>query len=122
MEVEELNHVAIYVKDVAASSRFYGEVLELKPLPRPAFDFPGAWFRLGSRQELHLIGNRQEDLIFLKRHHFALKIKSAREAEEFLQRKGVKFTGPKARPDGAIQIFLQDPDGYFIELFEFNEK
>lgn len=122
MEIEELNHVAIYVKDVAASSRFYREVLKLKPLDRPDFDFPGAWFRLGSRQELHLIGNRQEELIFHKRHHFALKIKSARETEEFLQRRGVKFTGPKARPDGAVQIFLQDPDGYFIELFEFNGK
>ncbi len=120
MEIEELNHVAIYVKDVALSIRFYGEVLELAPLPRPAFNFPGAWFRLGASQELHLIGNRQEDLVFLKRHHFALKVKSAREAEAFLQRKGVAFTGPKPRPDGAMQIFLQDPDGYFIELFSFN--
>ena len=120
MEIEELNHVAICVKDVARSSRFYEEVLALKALPRPAFDFPGAWFRLGARQELHLIGNRQEELVFLKRHHFALKVKSAREAVEQLQKKGVNFTGPKSRPDGATQIFLQDPDGYFIELFEFN--
>lgn len=119
MEIEELNHVAIYVKDVERSSIFYQEVLGLKPLPRPAFDFPGAWFRLGSTQELHLIGNRQEELVFLKRHHFALKVKSAKEAEEELIRKGVSFTGPKARPDGALQIFLQDPDGYFIELYEF---
>lgn len=121
MEIEELNHVAIYVKDVAVSSRFYQEVLDLEPLPRPDFDFPGAWFRLGGRQELHLIGNRQEDLIFHRRHHFALKIKSAQVAEEFLLKKGVKFTGPKSRPDGAVQIFLQDPDGYFIELFQFNK-
>lgn len=119
MDIEELNHVAIYVKDLEASYRFYHETLELEPLPRPAFDFPGAWFRLGTHQELHLIGERKELLTLNKRHHFALKVKSVKQAEELLKQKEVKFTGPKPRPDGAIQIFLQDPDGYFIELFEF---
>lgn len=119
MEIEELNHVAIYVKDVSASITFYQKLLESEQLPRPAFSFPGAWFRLGTRQELHLIGNRQEELTFHRRHHFALKIKSIQKAEEHLRNKGIEFSGPKPRPDGALQIFLQDPDGYHIELFEF---
>ena len=119
MDIEELNHVAIYVKDVEKSSRFYLDVLSLELIPRPAFDFPGAWFRLGTSQELHLIGNRREELSLHKRHHFALKVKSAKDAEEQLKKKGVSYTGPKARPDGATQIFIQDPDGYYIELFEY---
>lgn len=119
MEIEELNHVAIYVKDLPASIDFYHKLLEAEQLQRPAFNFPGAWFRLGKRQELHLIGNRQEELIFNRRHHFALKVKSIKQAEELLIRKGIIYTGPKPRPDGAQQIFLQDPDGYHIELFEF---
>lgn len=118
MEIEELNHVAIYVKDLEKSITFYQDVLELETLPRPAFKFPGAWFRLGRQQELHLIAPRKEELIFLKNQHFALKVKSAQETEEFLKRKNVDYTGPKARPDGFIQIFIQDPDGYYIELFE----
>lgn len=122
MEIIELNHVAIYVKNVAVSSHFYQEILELEPLPRPAFSFPGAWFRLGKQQELHLIGNRDEELIFNKKHHFALKIKSAKNAEKMLKSKQTQFIGPKSRPDGAIQIFLQDPDGYYIELFEAPEN
>ena len=121
MEIEELNHVAIYVKDVERSCKFYQDTLGLERLPRPAFDFPGAWFRLGARQELHLIGNRQEELIFHRRHHFALKVRSAEAAKDHLQEQAVQFSGPKSRPDGATQIFLQDPDGYFIELYEFNE-
>ena len=56
MKVLELNHVAIHVADVERSAAFYREVLRLEPLPRPAFDYPGAWFRLGARQELHLLG------------------------------------------------------------------
>ena len=122
MKIEELNHVAIYVKDVEASAHFYQNILELESIPRPAFNFPGAWFRLGKKQELHLIGNRQEEINLHKRHHFALKVGSAKDAEAFLKKKKVSYTGPKARPDGAIQIFFQDPDGYFIELYEFNKR
>ena len=29
-----------------------------------------------------------------------------------------EFEPPKRRPDGARQIFLRDPDGYFIEICE----
>ena len=118
MQILELNHVAIYVKDVEKSVAFYKEVLGLALLPRPAFDFPGAWFRLGKSQELHLIGNRSDDVYQNKRRHFALRVTSTEEAEKKLKRKGVTYSGPGRRPDGAIQLFLQDPDGYFIELFE----
>lgn len=119
MEIEELNHVAIYVKDLEASYKFYHSVLELESIPRPAFDFPGAWFRLGKKQELHLIGDRREELLFHRKHHFALKVTSIKEAEGLLRRKRVDFLGPNSRPDGARQIFLQDPDGYHIELYEY---
>lgn len=56
MKVLQLNHVALHVADVSASVRFYSDVLKLEEIPRPAFRFPGAWFRLGVDQELHLIG------------------------------------------------------------------
>ena len=46
MEHRELNHVGLHVKDVAKSCEFYERVLELQPIPRPAFDFPGAWYCL----------------------------------------------------------------------------
>ena len=54
MEHRELNHVALHVKDVAKSCEFYERVLELQPIPRPAFNFPGAWYQLGTAQELQL--------------------------------------------------------------------
>ncbi|AHM58860.1 Glyoxalase/bleomycin resistance protein/dioxygenase [Flammeovirgaceae bacterium 311] len=122
MEIVELNHVAIYVKDLEVSIRFYQDLLELEAIARPAFNFPGAWFRLGGHQELHLIGKREEPLTLHRQHHFALKVKSALEAEALLKKKGVAYMGPKPRPDGATQIFIKDPDGYHIELFEFNQE
>ena len=62
MKTLELNHVAIHVEDVERTCDFYANVLQLTPLPRPGFDFPGAWFLLGAVQELHIIGNREEDV------------------------------------------------------------
>ena len=118
MKILELNHVAIHVADVARSCAFYGSVLRLEMLPRPAFDFPGAWFRLGTTQELHLIGRRIETIPPVNRNnHFALRVDDIAAWEEHLQKVGADFHPRKRRPDGAWQIFLRDPDGHFIELF-----
>jgi lactoylglutathione lyase len=118
MKIRELNHVALHVTDVAQSCEFYARVLRLEPMARPAFDFPGAWFRLGAHQELHLIG-RAEERVSPPGHnnHFALQVDDIRAWEGHLQRTGAPFRPPKPRPDGAQQIFLQDPDGHYIELF-----
>lgn len=116
MKVTQLNHVAIHVRDVDASCRFYREVLGLESMPRPAFGFPGAWFRLGVDQELHLIGRPVSVESIPRERHFALMVDDIMAFEAHLKAAGVSFTGPKARPDGAHQIFLQDPDGHVIEL------
>ena len=54
--ITELNHIAIFVSDLERSSKFYSEIIGLKKIPRPAFDFPGEWFKIGAVQQLHLIG------------------------------------------------------------------
>jgi len=118
MKTLELNHVAIYVADVARSSDFYRDVLQLEAMARPAFTFPGAWFRLGTAQELHLIANFGAP--FFRSHdknHFALKVDDLDAWETHLKKVGANFAPKKQRPDGAWQVFLSDPDGHMIELF-----
>jgi catechol 2,3-dioxygenase-like lactoylglutathione lyase family enzyme len=124
MRIIDLNHVAILVSDVERSVRFYRDVLGLEPIPRPAFDFPGAWFRIGppgqdgrAVQELHLIARRPETFTRPRDRHFAFRIGSIEAAEERLRDRGVEYARPRKRPDGATQIFLEDPDGHAIELF-----
>ncbi len=118
MTILELNHIAIYVTDVKRSSEFYREVLQLEPIPRPAFNFPGAWFRLGSNQELHLIADHGGPLFpSHDRNHFALRADDIEAWEHHLERMGADFATRKQRPDGAWQVFLRDPDGHVIELF-----
>lgn len=122
MQIKAVNHVALHVADVAESVAFYGQVLNLQPMPRPAFDFPGAWFRIGADQELHLIGDRTDAVRSHSRGtHFALHVPDVEAAGRELKAKGISFSGPKTRPDGILQIFLQDPDGHYIELCEVRE-
>ena len=118
MTIHELNHIAIHVVDVEKSCEFYRIVLKLDRIPRPAFTFPGAWFRLGALQELHLIGERREPVHSQNRgNHFALRVEDLAPWEQHLQKLGVEYRPPKPRPDGAMQLYLRDPDGHTIELF-----
>ena len=117
MIVRQLNHVALHVKDVEASVAFYRDTLKLPPMDRPAFDFPGAWFRLAGDQELHLIGDRDAPVQSHHRGgHFALVVDDLDEWEQQLDTSGATRLQRKTRPDGAHQTFVQDPDGHWIEL------
>lgn len=117
MKIKEINHIALFVKDLGASKEFYGNVLELPEVPRPAFDFEGAWYALG-RHTLHLIAGRTDEIIVSgsRRNHVALEVEDIQECEVFLKAKNISMVGPKMRPDGIPQIFIQDPDGYWMEF------
>ena len=117
MKALQLNHVALHVADVEASVAFYRDVLKLPPLDRPAFDFPGAWFLLGVDQELHLIGDRDAPVQSHHRGgHFALIVDDLDQWEAHLDLMAANRLARKTRPDGALQTFVQDPDGHWIEL------
>jgi len=144
-----VNHIALVVKDIGLSSLFYTEVLGLKQVSRPNFDRHGAWLSLGN-VELHLIkgtphtqpGQHPHDLIV---SHIALAISDSRAVLSRLQhlkrerfpdlewRQNVsvptwessrarKFDADHQSAEGQLpQFFLEDPDGYWIELLECEE-
>lgn len=117
--VHELNHIALYVRDLDTAMHFYGTVLNLPLLPRPAFGFPGAWYALGA-QELHLIVDTENQNNPRHSVHFALKVDDVVVASEYLRSMGItEIHGPVHRPDGAKQIFFHDPDGYQLEMVSY---
>jgi lactoylglutathione lyase len=117
MKINELNHVALQVADVPRTIAFYTNVVGLTTIPRPNFGFPGAWFRIGSVQELHIIQGPPDAANSASRgNHFAMLVNTIEEAQAQLDKHGIKYTGPHHRPDGAKQVFFTDPDGHTVEL------
>ena len=116
MKITQINHTALPVDDLERSCHFYTDLLGLKLIPRPAFTFPGAWFGIGNNQQLHLIARGVFFNPGPRERHFALLVNDLDAFACHLREKGIEFIGPKRRPDGAMQIFLPDPDGHTIEL------
>ena len=49
--------------------------------------------------------------------YVAFEVPDTYAAADFLRRKNVPIvSGPKERPDGAVQVFATDPDGHVVEL------
>ncbi len=120
--IHELNHVLLNVSDLVTSEHFYGTILELPRISRPDFRFPGAWFALG-QQELHLAADPDLAPSGRRHHHFGLRVDDTFEIRARLEAKGVHgLLGPSPRPDGAMQLFLHDPDGYLIEFMSSPPK
>jgi catechol 2,3-dioxygenase-like lactoylglutathione lyase family enzyme len=121
IEIETLHHVSLSVTDLERARAFYGGVLGLREIERPAFDFPGAWFALGDRQ-LHLIVHtaprslRGTTEVDPRDGHFALRVKCRRDALERLRAHGVEVRDNPRNATPWEQIHLTDPDGNVIEL------
>lgn len=119
IEVVKHNHVALHVKDIAASTKFYKEVLGLTPVAVPdSLKAIRSWFKLGTDQQIHLLAGRNFDVKNDRNgSHFALFVQSISAAETYLTQHKISFH-KQVRFDGAVQIYLADPDDYLIELNE----
>ena len=121
IEIETLHHVSLSVTDLERSRAFYGGVLGLREIERPAFDFPGAWFALGDRQ-LHLIVHttprslRGTTEVDPRDGHFALRVSNRRDALARLRAHGVEVRDNPRNATPWEQIHLTDPDGNVIQL------
>jgi catechol 2,3-dioxygenase-like lactoylglutathione lyase family enzyme len=122
IEIESLHHVAVCVTDIDRAKQFYSEVLGLKELPRPPFDFGGAWYALGDAQELHLIVHpptltmRRTTDIDAKDGHLAIRVRSYQETLEHLRRHGIECLDRPRNLTPWPQIYVTDPDGNVIEF------
>ena len=117
---DSLHHVAVPITDLTRSRAFYSGVLGLTEVPRPDFDFDGAWYRVGD-QQLHLIvhppGVRGDSVGINSRNgHLALRVRSYRDTLDHLRARGIPCTERPRNKTPWPQIYVADPDGNVIEL------
>jgi catechol 2,3-dioxygenase-like lactoylglutathione lyase family enzyme len=123
IQVKSLDHVTIVIRDPEATRRFYVDALGMREVARPGFNFTGQWFQAGPTQ-IHTIleydgsGRAGEGAGNNSRgHHFAFAVDDAEACYRRLNELGIAaISPPKHRPDGAVQVFVQDPDGHLVEL------
>jgi catechol 2,3-dioxygenase-like lactoylglutathione lyase family enzyme len=126
IKVRQIDHVTLVVRDIEASRRFYVDLLGMQNVPRPNFSFAGAWFQAGATL-IHLIEQHEQSgpagvgvsgqPKTSRNHHFAFEVDDAFAAAAALKKLGIPLIDDaKRRPDGAVQVFLADPDGHVVEL------
>ncbi len=118
-----LNHTAIYVIDVNKSGNFYKQILGLDTVPEPFHDGKHIWLKTGAHTMLHIIQGADAKKEYYKNQHTCFSVPDIVVFAELLKKKEFLFedvSGNKqvfsTRTDGVHQLWLQDPDGYWIEV------
>lgn len=118
-----LNHIAVYVTDLSKSTVFYQNVIGLDTIPEPFHDGKHTWFRVAERSHLHLIEGATGPSPLTKNSHLCFTVASMDDMVNTLKKAGVGYEdwagkkgGITLRVDSVHQIYLQDPDGYWIEI------
>ena len=126
MEIKELGHLVLYVRDLERSRAFYRDVLGFHELGGGDIGIPAVGFSSGrTHHELLLIevGHDAAPLPAGRRvglYHFGLKVGDSddelREALATIQAAGVPIAGAS---DHTVthSLYIHDPDGNEIELY-----
>lgn len=117
MAIAGMNHFTVLTDDVAATVRFYRELLGLTEGPRPAFDFPGAWLYAGPQAVLHVVGGRpRAELRAGVIDHVAFTASGLAATLAALDARGIARDCRRLPGSGLWQVFFNDPNGAKVEL------
>jgi lactoylglutathione lyase len=123
-----MNHSAIFVTDIKASANFYQNIVGLDTIPEPFHDGKHVWLRTGPGMSLHIIEGAKEKKQYFKNQHTCFSVTSVDAFAETLRKNKIEFedlTGNKnvysKRVDGIKQLWMRDPDGYWVEINDAKE-
>jgi catechol 2,3-dioxygenase-like lactoylglutathione lyase family enzyme len=119
MSVTQLHHVNVTVRPEleAATKEFYGSVLGLEQVPKPAAARQtGAWYQIGATQ-LHLSVD-DEPAGPLSSRHICFAVSDLNGAEKRFRDAGVEIV-PDPRPlPGVPRFYVRDPGGNQLEIVQ----
>jgi lactoylglutathione lyase len=121
-----LDHIALLVRDLDETAKFLTDVLQIREVPDPMGGTAIRWFEFGDGQRFHIQAGDISRTHVEKRTHFALSAPDFEAVLSHLRALGVPFSDMKGdvgqvntRPDGMRAVFLQDPNGYWFEINDF---
>ena len=119
----KINHTAVFVVNLEASRHFYQDVLGLDTIPEPFHDGKHAWFKTGIGIAMHVIQGAEVKKEYYKNQHTCFSVASVKAFTEILKQNNITWENVNGlkqaittRIDGVQQIWLQDPDGYWVEI------
>ena len=110
MRCLRLTHVNVRVEKLEDAIRFYGQVMNLEPIPRRDTKGKGAWFRLGDT-EVHLAEDPAPQP--RSKRHFAVEVADLDEA-----RRTAREHGAEIDQEEAGRFWMRDPSGNRIEVVQ----
>jgi len=116
-----LHHISLSVTKLEECKHFYGNILGLKEIERPNFNFNGAWYEIGD-QQLHLIVHpesntlRKKENVDTKDGHLAIRVKDYEATVRHLKKHDVPLLENLGSKSGFVQVFCLDPSNNLIEL------
>jgi len=118
-----INHTAIYVMNIPVSGNFYSKIIGLDSISEPFHDGKHIWYKTGEHTMLHVIQGADKKREYYKNQHTCFTVPNFNEFINKLIQINWTFedvAGNKnkmtTRIDGVHQIWLQDPDGYWLEI------
>lgn len=119
----QFNHMALSVFDLQKSASFYQDVLQLDTIPEPFKIGKHKWFEIGPGLSLHLVNDASEVTAHRRNTHLCFSVASIEAFIARLEKFGVAYYNVQmekgkvgTRVDGIRQLYIQDPDGYWIEI------
>jgi lactoylglutathione lyase len=118
-----VNHIAFSVNHLEKSRIFYQEIIGLDTIPEPFHDGRHVWFSVSEGAHLHLIQNPPPIVVPSKNTHLCFSVPDIKKFVATLQKRRIQYedwpgkqSAITTRADGIHQIYLQDPDGYWLEI------
>ena len=123
-----LQHTTVVVSDFNKSKEFYCGILGLKQKPADWLPEKQMFISLGNNLELHVGEVPGVEISPSNFNHFAISTNDLDGYLSHLNNEGIQHSSLGGenkdyihkRADGVRQTFIQDPDGYWIEINDAN--
>ncbi|WP_435625471.1 VOC family protein [Flagellimonas sp.] len=119
----QFDHQSLVVTQLMKTGDFYRDVFGFEEIPHPEGKQGFRWFKMYGNSQLHLIKKEVADFKKNKSTHLCLATDDLESFIEKLMEKEITFydwpgnlNSVSSRADGVKQIYIQDPEGYWIEI------